>query len=97
MRQTYVLGRADAVLCLDMGHPVRIVDLTRDFVERTASSNGPVAKFLPAASLALVVLAHQFTCVSSGKKLHTAAFEIVRNYPKDFVRLRWTRLQFAFD
>lgn len=39
--QAYVLGKGDEVFCLDMGEPVKIVDLARDLIALTATPGGP--------------------------------------------------------
>jgi len=39
--QAYVMGTGDEVFCLDMGEPVKIVDLARDLIALTSTPNGP--------------------------------------------------------
>jgi FlaA1/EpsC-like NDP-sugar epimerase len=39
--QAYVMGTGDEVFCLDMGEPVKIVDLARDLIELTSAPNDP--------------------------------------------------------
>jgi FlaA1/EpsC-like NDP-sugar epimerase len=39
--QAYVMGSGEEVFCLDMGEPVRIVDLARDLIALTAGPGKP--------------------------------------------------------
>lgn len=59
--QAYVLGQGDEVFCLDMGEPVKIVDLARDLIALTATPGGPEVEV-------------RFTGVRPGEKLYEEMF-----------------------
>jgi FlaA1/EpsC-like NDP-sugar epimerase len=59
--QAYVMGIGEEVFCLDMGEPVKIVDLARDLIELTAVASGPAIEV-------------RFTGVRPGEKLYEEMF-----------------------
>jgi FlaA1/EpsC-like NDP-sugar epimerase len=59
--QAFVMGEGEEVFCLDMGEPIRIVDLARDLIELTASPNGPAVEI-------------RFAGVRPGEKLYEEMF-----------------------
>jgi FlaA1/EpsC-like NDP-sugar epimerase len=59
--QAYVMGTGEEVFCLDMGEPVKIVDLARDLIELTATANGPSVEI-------------RFAGVRPGEKLYEELF-----------------------
>jgi FlaA1/EpsC-like NDP-sugar epimerase len=64
--QAYVMGTGEEVFCLDMGEPVKIVDLARDLIELTASPNGPQVEI-------------RFAGVRPGEKLYEEMFFSAEN------------------
>jgi len=59
--QAYVMGTGEEVFCLDMGEPVKIVDLARDLIELTSSSFAPPIEI-------------RFAGVRQGEKLYEELF-----------------------
>jgi FlaA1/EpsC-like NDP-sugar epimerase len=59
--QAYVMGTGDEVFCLDMGEPVKIVDLARDLITLTVTQDGPEIEV-------------RFTGVRPGEKLYEELF-----------------------
>ncbi len=64
--QAYVMGTGEEVFCLDMGEPVKIVDLARDLIELTTSPNDPTVEV-------------RFTGARPGEKLYEEMFFSVEN------------------
>lgn len=59
--QAYVMGTGEEVFCLDMGEPVKIVDLARDLIELMATPNAPAVEI-------------RFAGVRPGEKLYEELF-----------------------
>lgn len=59
--QAYVMGTGEEVFCLDMGEPVKIVDLARDLIALTSTLGGPEIEV-------------RFTGVRPGEKLYEELF-----------------------
>jgi FlaA1/EpsC-like NDP-sugar epimerase len=59
--QAYVMGTGEEVFCLDMGEPVKIVDLARDLITLTATQDRPEIEV-------------RFTGMRPGEKLYEELF-----------------------
>ena len=59
--QAYVMGTGDEVFCLDMGEPVKIVDLARDLIELTSTPDARNVEI-------------RFSGVRPGEKMHEEMF-----------------------
>jgi FlaA1/EpsC-like NDP-sugar epimerase len=64
--QAYVMGTGEEVFCLDMGEPVKIVDLARDLIDLTATPSGPSVEI-------------RFAGVRPGEKLYEEMFFSAEN------------------